>query len=211
MRVASLEFAKIMIAKIVPPVELAHLYRSFLESLRSAGFEGEISSDHANRAVLATDNSIYQRLPQAALFPRNIADVVLIATLAERAEYRKVVLTPRGGGTGTNGQSLTHALVVDLPKHLNHILEINAEERWVTVRQDLHNELNARPSAYFDGPASIYYLDILDAENVVSSRVQAEVEGQDSNILNALNRRAKAQIKIQQAAEGFSVISISYY
>ena len=155
MRVASLEFAKIMIAKIVPPVELAHLYRSFLESLRSAGFEGEISSDHANRAVLATDNSIYQRLPQAALFPRNIADVVLIATLAERAEFRKVVLTPRGGGTGTNGQSLTHGLVVDLSKHLNHILEINAEERWVRVQSGVvKDQLNAalKPHGLFFAP-----------------------------------------------------------
>ena len=80
-----------------------------------------------------------------------------------------------------------------------------------SVRQDLHSELNARPSAYFEGPASIYYLAILDAENVVSSRVQVEVEEQGSNILNALNRRAKTQIKIQQAVEGFSVTSISYY
>uniref|UniRef100_UPI0023AECE0F hypothetical protein n=1 Tax=Halomonas elongata TaxID=2746 RepID=UPI0023AECE0F len=46
-------------------------YRAFLEALRETGFAGEIAPDYANRTVLATDNSIYQRLPQAVLYPRD--------------------------------------------------------------------------------------------------------------------------------------------
>jgi FAD/FMN-containing dehydrogenase len=30
-----------------------------------------------------------------------------------------VAITPRGGGTGTNGQSLTDGIVVDLSRHMN--------------------------------------------------------------------------------------------
>ena len=47
--------------------------------------------------------------------------------------FAGVTLAPRGGGTGTNGQSLTDGLVVDVSRHMNRILEINAAERWVRV------------------------------------------------------------------------------
>ncbi|MFQ3790209.1 FAD-binding oxidoreductase, partial [Halomonas sp. A29] len=92
-------------------------YLRFLEALKASGFEGEIAPDYASRTVLATDNSIYQRLPQAALFPRHAEDLERIARLAGEAAHRQVVLTPRGGGTGTNGQSLTDGLVVDVSRH----------------------------------------------------------------------------------------------
>ena len=42
-------------------------YLEFLEALKAAGFEGDVDTDHASRTVLATDNSIYQRMPQAAI------------------------------------------------------------------------------------------------------------------------------------------------
>ncbi|MCO6058056.1 FAD-binding oxidoreductase [Pseudomonas sp. MOB-449] len=144
-----------MIARLAAPVALTRLYRSFLDSLTARGFQGEISPDHGNRTVLATDNSIYQRLPQAALFPLHDEDVQHIATLAAQPEYREIVLTPRGGGTGTNGQSLTHGLVVDLSRHMNRILEINAEERWVRVQAGVvKDQLNTalKPHGLFFAP-----------------------------------------------------------
>ena len=144
-----------MIAKIAPPAALATLYREFLEALHHAGFSGEIATDHANRSVLATDNSIYQRLPQAALFPRHVADVTLLMGLAAEPRFRPIVLTPRGGGTGTNGQSLTHGLVVDLSRHLNRILEINPEQRRVRVQSGVvKDQLNAalKPYGLFFAP-----------------------------------------------------------
>ncbi|KPZ35048.1 hypothetical protein AN901_203447 [Pseudomonas syringae pv. theae] len=137
-------FVNNMIGKIAPPAEVTHLYRRFLEALHSSGFEGQIAADHANRTVLATDNSIYQRLPQAAVYPHHVEDVVKIAALARQPEFKQIVLTPRGGGTGTNGQSLTHGVVVDLSRHLNQVLEINVGERWVRVQSGVvKDQLNA--------------------------------------------------------------------
>ncbi len=53
-------------------------------------------------------------------------------------------MSPRGGGTGTNGQSLTDGLIVDVSKHMNRILEVNAEERWVRVQPGVvKDQLNA--------------------------------------------------------------------
>lgn len=58
-----------MIALLAPERDpLAH-YQSFLDALAADGFRGEIARDLGLRTVLATDNSIYQRLPQAAVFP----------------------------------------------------------------------------------------------------------------------------------------------
>lgn len=144
-----------MIAALPPAAPLADCYRAFLDALAAAGFRGEIADDRATRTVLATDNSIYQRLPQAALFPRDVEDVRRIARLAAEPRFRQVVLAPRGGGTGTNGQSLTDGLVVDLSRHLTGILEINAEERWVRVQAGVvKDRLNAalKPHGLFFAP-----------------------------------------------------------
>ena len=130
-------------------------YLSFLEALADAGFKGEIAPDYASRTVLATDNSLYQRLPQAVLYPRNAADLARIARLAGEAAHRQVVLTPRGGGTGTNGQSLTDGLVVDVSKHMNAILDINVEARRVRVQAGVvKDQLNAalKPHGLFFAP-----------------------------------------------------------
>ncbi len=130
-------------------------YQALLRQLERAGFQGEIVDDYAMRTVLATDNSIYQRQPQAAVFPRHEADVQLLTRLASQPEHRSVVLTPRGGGTGTNGQSLTDGLVVDLSRHMNQVLEINVEERWVRVQSGVvKDQLNAalKPHGLFFAP-----------------------------------------------------------
>ena len=130
-------------------------YQALLRELANAGFQGEIVEDYGMRTVLATDNSIYQRRPQAAVFPRDEADVQVLARLASQSEHRAVVLTPRGGGTGTNGQSLTDGLVVDLSRHMNQVLEINVEERWVRVQSGVvKDQLNAalKPHGLFFAP-----------------------------------------------------------
>ncbi len=130
-------------------------YLRFLEALKAAGFEGEIAPDYANRTVLATDNSIYQRLPQAVLYPRHGEDLQRIAHLAGQVEHRRVVLAPRGGGTGTNGQSLTDGLVVDVSRHMNRILDIDVENRRVRVQAGVvKDQLNAalKPHGLFFAP-----------------------------------------------------------
>ncbi len=109
-------------------------YRHFLEALRASSYAGEIRRDYASRLVQATDNSVYQLLPAAVLFPQNADDIAQIARLAAGPRFHSVCLSPRGGGTGTNGQSLTRGIVVDTSKHMNQILELNAAEGWVRVQ-----------------------------------------------------------------------------
>jgi len=110
------------------------LYSDFLVALKAEGFEGDLSDEHSERQVLATDNSIYQVLPDAVVFPKSVRDLQLIGRLLAEPRFEDVVLRPRGGGTGTNGQSLGHGLVVEFSRYLTGILEINVEERWARVQ-----------------------------------------------------------------------------
>ncbi|MBR2513123.1 MAG: FAD-binding oxidoreductase [Halomonas sp.] len=141
--------------RTAPFKRLSSHYVRFLEALRARGFEGEITPDYANRTVLATDNSIYQRLPQAAVFPKNAEDLERLAKLVAELPHRDIVLTPRGGGTGTNGQSLTDGIVVDVSRHMNQILEIDVNARRVRVQAGVvKDQLNAalKPHGLFFAP-----------------------------------------------------------
>ncbi|WP_122723102.1 D-2-hydroxyglutarate dehydrogenase YdiJ [Pseudomonas viridiflava] len=167
-----------MIALLKPTSEQVGHYDRFLNALSEGGFRGEIARDMGSRTVLATDNSIYQRLPQAAVFPMDSHDVAIVARLAARPEHKEVVLTPRGGGTGTNGQSLTDGVVVDLSRHMNNILEINVEERWVRVQTGVvKDQLNAALK-----PHGLFFAPELSTSNraTVGGMINTDASGQGS-------------------------------
>jgi FAD/FMN-containing dehydrogenase/Fe-S oxidoreductase len=123
------------------------------EQQKKGLFNGDIEISYSSRLAVATDNSIYQQLPQAVLLPKNIADLQMIATLA--SVHKSVRFSARGGGTGTNGQSLTPGIVVDTSRYMNQILELNLEESWVRVESGLVKDaLNdfLRPYGFFFSP-----------------------------------------------------------
>ena len=105
----------------------------YFEALDHTGFGGEIRRDLATRIVHATDNSIYQFLPAAVVHVRWAEDVARMLRLGTEDRFRALSFSARGGGTGTNAQSLTTGIVVDCSKYLNRIHEINPEEGWVEV------------------------------------------------------------------------------
>ena len=143
------------IPRLAPADGLSASYRDFIDAVRQAGFRGDIATDYAARLSCATDNSVYQILPQAVLFPRDTADVQLVTTLLDNPLFRGVTVTPRGGGTGTNGQSLTDGVVLDLSRHMNRILELNLDEGWVRVQPGVVlDQLNAHlaPHGLFFAP-----------------------------------------------------------
>jgi FAD/FMN-containing dehydrogenase/Fe-S oxidoreductase len=166
-----------MIAQL-PTVAPAAQYPDFLDALRASGFRGQLSADYATRTVLATDNSIYQRLPQAAVFPLDADDVARIATLMAEPRFQQIKLTPRGGGTGTNGQSLTDGIVVDVSRHMNNILEINVAERWVRVQAGVvKDQLNAALK-----PHGLFFAPELSTSNraTVGGMINTDASGQGS-------------------------------
>ncbi|WP_204476800.1 D-2-hydroxyglutarate dehydrogenase YdiJ [Aeromonas veronii] len=128
---------------------------SFLESLGRSAFRGDIEKSYASRLAMATDNSVYQVVPQAVLYPRSADDIAVMLKLAAEPAYHTLSFFPRGGGTGTNGQSLGGGIIVDLSRHMNQIMEINLEEGWVRAQAGVvKDQLNAylKPHGYFFSP-----------------------------------------------------------
>ena len=135
------------------PITTKSLYREFASELQNAGFSGDIQLGYGDRTVLATDNSIYQIMPEGVLYPGSTEDISKIFSLAALKKFHSIVLAPRGGGTGTNGQSLTPGFMLDTSRHMNRVLEINADERWARVQcgavKDHLNDLAAEQGLFF--------------------------------------------------------------
>jgi FAD/FMN-containing dehydrogenase/Fe-S oxidoreductase len=108
--------------------------RAFLDDVRARGFAGDVRTDYASRIVASTDNSIYQFVPAAICAPRSHDDVVHLLTALGTPAHRKVTVSARGGGTGTNAQSLTDGIVVDLSRHMTAIGTPDLKDRTVRVQ-----------------------------------------------------------------------------
>lgn len=142
-----------MLPALNPNAHLESSYQAYLDELLNRGFSGDIENSYSSRLAVATDNSIYQRLPQAVVFPKHIDDLSLIGQVSQ--QFAEVKFSARGGGTGTNGQSLTSGIVVDVSRHMNKVLEINEQESWVRVQAGLvKDQLNdaLRPYGFFFAP-----------------------------------------------------------
>jgi FAD/FMN-containing dehydrogenase/Fe-S oxidoreductase len=142
-----------MLPALDPKSAIEQDYQAYLNGLKQSQFSGDIEYAYSSRLAVATDNSIYQQLPQAVVFPRSVDDLSVIGKIANN--FESVRFSARGGGTGTNGQSLTSGIVVDVSRHMNHILEINPEEKWVRVQAGVvKDQLNdfLKPYGFFFAP-----------------------------------------------------------
>lgn len=144
-----------MIPRLTPQDGLKQPFIAFLAALQRAGFSGDIDSSYSSRFSVATDNSVYQWMPQALLHPKNAADIALMLKLAAVPEYQQVTFSPRGGGTGTNGQSLTDGIMVDVSRYMSAVLELDVAARQVRVQAGLvKDKLNLvlKPHKLFFSP-----------------------------------------------------------
>ncbi len=93
--------------------------------------EAEVLFDAASRGRYSTDASIYQLTPIGIVVPRT-EEAARGAIAIAAAEG--VPILPRGAGSSQCGQAVGAALVIDHTKHLNKILEIDAEKHTAVVQ-----------------------------------------------------------------------------
>jgi FAD/FMN-containing dehydrogenase/Fe-S oxidoreductase len=114
---------------------LAPAPQPLLDALRSALPAGaEVHGDALHRGLYATDASIYQQIPVAVVVPRTREEVALALRVARE---RGVPILARGGGTSLAGQTTGTGVVLDFSKHLNRLLEVDAERREARVEPGL--------------------------------------------------------------------------
>src|SRR5438445_12460301 len=119
-----------------------------------ARINGEVRFDRASRLMYSTDASIYEIEPIGVVIPRTHEDV--FATM-EIARDFKVPVLPRGAGTSLAGQTVGDAVVLDMSKCLNGVLEEISDERWAMVETGVVQEqlnLHLRPLGFQFGPDS---------------------------------------------------------
>lgn len=125
------------------------LYLEYFTELKNSGFLGDIEYSYAARLAVGVDNSVYQQLPQGVILPKCINDVQLTVKLANKTKFASITFAPRGGGTGTNGQSLTPGITMDMSRHMRLISAFNADERSVHVEPGVIKDyLNSQIKKY---------------------------------------------------------------
>jgi len=126
--------------------------RDFPLDILKKEIEGDIFTGEPFLLMYATDASAYKEKPDAVIRPKNRNDIEKIIRFARE---HKIPIIPRAAGTSLAGQVVGKGMIVDISRHLNKILEINAEERWVRVEPGVVlDELNEvlKPYGLFFAP-----------------------------------------------------------
>ncbi|MDD3038773.1 FAD-binding and (Fe-S)-binding domain-containing protein [Bacteroides sp.] len=114
--------------------------------------DGDLYFDSVHKIMYATDASAYKEMPIGVAYPKNSEDIKRLVSLARA---KGVSIIPRTAGTSLAGQVVGDGLVVDTSRYLNHIIDINKEERWVRVEPGVVlDELNlyCKPYDLFFAP-----------------------------------------------------------
>jgi FAD/FMN-containing dehydrogenase len=106
---------------------------------------GEVRFDAMTRRLFARDASMYAIEPIGVVFPRDSNDISAVVGTAARFG---VPVLPRGAGTSLAGQTVGHAVVIDLSRYMHDITSLDAERQVATVQPGVVQEqLNLRAAA----------------------------------------------------------------
>ncbi|WP_166021692.1 FAD-binding and (Fe-S)-binding domain-containing protein [Streptomyces chilikensis] len=105
-----------------------------LEAALRTAVRGEVAFDAGARALTTMDASNYRRVPLGVVAPRDTEDV---AAALEVCREHGVPVVPRGGGTSIAGQATGTGVVLDLTRHMNRLLSLDAEARTAVVQPGL--------------------------------------------------------------------------
>jgi FAD/FMN-containing dehydrogenase/Fe-S oxidoreductase len=117
---------------------------------------GEVRFDDSDRALYSTDASNYRQIPIGVVLPRDADDVV--ETVAVCREFGAPIVS-RGGATDLAGATCNAAVVMDMSKYMNHVLEIDWTNKWARVEpgvvlDDLRNRAEERHLTFGPDPAT---------------------------------------------------------
>ncbi len=93
--------------------------------------EGEVRFDDGSRALYATDGSNYRQVPIGVVIPRHVEDVL---HTVEICRDLGAPLLSRGGGTSLAGQCCNVAVVLDMSKYLNRVLDVDPDKKLARVQ-----------------------------------------------------------------------------
>ena len=132
-----------------------------LENFKNIVGAENIYSDKAHLIAYSYDATREHFEPDAVVFPRHEAD---ISAVLKYCNEHKIVIVPRGAGSGFTGGALPSSggIVLALEKHMNKILEIDMKNMVAVVQpgvinMDLQRAVEAVGLFYPPDPASQEY------------------------------------------------------
>lgn len=105
--------------------------RTALEKELKKVITGEVRFDEGSRALYSTDASNYRQIPIGVVLPKTEEDI--INTINTCRKFGAPILS-RGGGTSLAGQCCNVAVMMDMSKYYNKVLDINKEKKLVTIQ-----------------------------------------------------------------------------
>lgn len=123
--------------------------------------EDNVYNDKAHLIAYCYDATRTRYEPDAVIFPRNEEDV---SAILKYCNENRIIITPRGAGSGFTGGSLpaNGGVILAFEKHMNKILEIDMENMVAVVQpgvinMDLQRAVEAKGLFYPPDPASQEY------------------------------------------------------
>ena len=170
------------------PLPIVTLDSVGLERELRAKVRGEVRFDAGSRAIYSTDASNYRQVPIGVVIPRDADDVV--ATVATCRDYGAPIVN-RGGGTSLAGQTCNLAVVIDMSKYMNALLEIDVEKRLARVQpgiilDDLRNAAEHHHLTFGPDPATHNHCTLGGMIGNNSCGVHALMAGKTADNIEAL-------------------------
>ncbi|MBI4088993.1 FAD-binding oxidoreductase [Candidatus Kaiserbacteria bacterium] len=94
---------------------------------------GEVSDDAEARRIASRDTSLFERMPELVVYPKDAEDVSnlvkeIAALRQAQGERADLSVTARSAGTDMSGGPLTRSIVVSFTKHMSHMGEVVPRE-----------------------------------------------------------------------------------
>lgn len=113
------------------PVAASAIDVVLLETALRNAIVGEVRFDHGTRAAYATDASNYRQLPIGVVVPTSKKDIINTVEICRK--FGAPILA-RGGGTSLAGQCCNVAVVMDMSKYYNAVLDIDEANKLIKVQ-----------------------------------------------------------------------------
>ncbi len=154
-----------------------------------AAIKGEVRFDNGSRALYATDSSNYRMVPIGVCLPKDREDIVAAIRIANK--FGAPILT-RGAGTSLAGQCCNWAVVLDLSKYVNRIIELDPIRKIARVEpgvvlDDLRNEAEKHHLTFGPDPATHKWCTLGGMIGNNSCGVHSIMSGRTSDNIRALS------------------------
>lgn len=110
-------------------IDLAQLQKDLENQI-----SGEVAFDDGAKGLYSTDASNYRQIPLGVVVPKNEEDIIKAVEICYK--HKAPILT-RGGGTSLAGQCCNVAVVIDISKYFNKVLDFQPEKKLVKVQSGI--------------------------------------------------------------------------